>query len=945
LLKAKIQSLLQQNFGLFPTDFYPLKVLSVFYFLILGATILGINVATSLLIHRKDVHSLPFMYIYMSLFSSLSILLYSFLIDKANKQRIIEKTLFLSLLFCLVFRVLLVVKIPGLYYLLYIFAYSLWLTLYTEFWTLANDICDLRQAKRLYPLIITSGLIGGATSGFCGGSVVNIIHTENLIIIWLAMLLLALLWSKKIKKIYHREVTEKRSSKFFTSISEVKEIASSFARSPYMKALCLVFVLYGITVYFLDYQYNFVISKTFTAEDKLTAFYNFYSFFFFLTTFLMQTFLVNRLIMRFGVGNMFLIFPITVFSGFMFLMVSFKFISAVYAKFLRDIVGNSIIETAYPLLFNPLPQRIRGRAMVFVEGLIIPVGIAFSGIILVTLIHKLPTTMILLISLAFSLLWLLSTFKLKIEYTHVLIDALKDTSFDPQYLTAKAMKEMKTSSTISTLIKVLRKEDERIKIFALEIIGKLKLVQLLPYLMELLEKGDVSSKVKASLVKCIGSFGSKEVFPILRKYLEDPDDRVRANLLEILTENIENYDDNEIRSILIDKLDDPCNRVKIISAVGLAKLSDTKGLETMNKLYNSADVNLRAGVVHALGKLHTEESRRLLEKALKDPAVRVRLNAVRGIELSNDIDSWEVNFLLRALEDESYIVHKHALQKLLKIKDERIIDVLSEKIKSLGKMKTKLNIIEELSLVHTQKAYEVVIESLASDNELIREAALKSLTRIPETRLKDDKEAYIKFLEKEAMLFYRNILIKRTLIRELPPSDKLLLLLTAIDDKNLRIKQRIIKAVGLLEGIGYIDSFFRWASSERRRRAHILEFLDQTIDKRVARYVTLILEGYSEEQLVKLATEMLDVESFDLLRSFDFLSQETDVWIRAVTSYIIGYLDRPDLIETLFRMLNDESSLVRENAINSLRMCEEKYPDVVEKVRWANILLSRLKGV
>jgi HEAT repeat protein/ATP/ADP translocase len=880
----------------------------------------------------------------MSLFSSFSILFYSFLIDKANKQKIIERTLFVSALLCLIFRFLLVTKMPILYYMLYIFAYSLWLTLYTEFWTLANDICDLRQAKRLYPLFITSGLVGGTISGFCGGSIVNVIHTENLIIVWMVMLLLALLWSKKIKKIYHKEAAEKKSSGFFISLGEIKEIASSFIRSPYMKAISLVFILYGITIYFLDYQYNFIISKTFTVEDKLTAFYNFYSSFFFLTTFLIQTFLVNRLIMRFGVGNMFLIFPSVVFSGFVFLMISFKFISAIYAKFSRDIVGNSIIETAYPLLFNPLPQKIRGRAMVLVEGLIIPIGIAFSGVILVTLIHKFSTTTILLISLIFSFLWLLSTIKLKMEYTRVLIDTLKDTSFDLQYLTARAMKEIKSSTTISTLIKVLEKEEENIKIFALEIISKLGLVQLLPYLRELLKKKDMSSKVRASLVKCIGSFSSQDVFPILKEYLDDPDDRVRANLLEILIENIEDYNNEEMRNILINKLADPSNRVKVLSAVGLAKLSDARGLETIKELYSSSDANLRAGVVYALGKIHTEESRYLLWKALEDPSVRVRLNAVKGIELSNGIGSWEVNFLLRALEDDSFIVHKYALQKLLKINDERVVDMLSERIKSVAKIKTKLNIIEELSTIRSEKTYSLVLELLTSDNELIREAALKSLTKMSETEMQGSKGAYIKFLEKEAILFYRNILIKRTLMKELPPSDKLILLLTAIADKNVRIKQRIIKAVGLLEGIGYIDSFFRWTSSETRRRAHILEFLDQTIDKRVAKYVTLILEGYPEEQIAKFAAEMLGVEGFDLLRCFDFLSQETDIWIRAVTSYIIGYLDRPDLTETLFKMLNDENSLVRENAVNSLKMYEEKYPDVVEKVRWANVLLSRIKG-
>ncbi len=58
-------------------------------------------------------------------------------------------------------------------------------------WGIAGTVCDTRQSKRLFPLFNAGRILGAVIGGMGTGLLVNQIGTQNLLLVWTGMLLLA----------------------------------------------------------------------------------------------------------------------------------------------------------------------------------------------------------------------------------------------------------------------------------------------------------------------------------------------------------------------------------------------------------------------------------------------------------------------------------------------------------------------------------------------------------------------------------------------------------------------------------------------------------------------------------------------------------------------------------------------------------------------------------
>ncbi len=919
-------------------DLNKLSILSAIYFCILTANTFGTNASTSLFMKMKGISDLPLMYIFTSLVVSFSIISYSIFIDRLDKRKLLQFLIISVTSLILLSRVILVFQPSWFYSLLYVGAQAAWLILYTQFWSLANEICDLRQAKRLFPLIIGSGLLGGIFAGFLSAYVVKFIHTENLLILWALALIGVYFLSIKINSSDIDTISNehKLPATLKTMVTDVFLGAKFVFNSNYLKSISLSFFLYGLAVYFLDFQYNWIVNDTFKEIDKLTAFYGYYSGIFYFCTFILQMFAVNKILSQFGVGNVLLIFPAILLSGFSALFVSFKFIPAVYAKLTRDVVGNSLVETAYPLLYNPVEQKMRGRTISFVEGVIIPLGIGSAGIILYLIQNfvsmKYQTAWLTILGLALTAIWLILSLNLRKEYVKVLLDSLRDTSFDVRYLTIKAIDEMKNDQAQKVLIRALQDDDEDLRIFAIEMIEKLRLSTAIPNLVEVLET-DKSSRVRATTIETLGSFISKNIYDILIKYLDDKDDRVRANTVEAIGK----MGITEGCDLLSRKIDDGNVRVKINACIALHKLGDDRGLEYLLSLLKNTNPEIRSSAAYAAGQM-VKERPDILTLALNDTAPRVRLNSLRG--LPHDISDDIIEFLGKALDDPAPMVHRYARERLIRTGGQRAFDLLSSRLK-ISNLKSQITAIEGLGAMHDPRAKQLLIQFLDSPHERIREAVINVLDSI---ETKEERSKCVECLKSETLSIYYNIFVTKTLHSLLKQTPQLQVLIEALADKILRTKKLIFKIIGLLEGFHHGDKFLRWQDSDSRRRAYVLEFLEETGDKYISQYTLPLLEDTDPMKLQSLTNELFARQNIDLIECFKTLSTNSEEWVRACVAYVLQFLINTSNTEIVINMLDDESKLVRENAEIALEILEKQAPQIVNKIRWAEIMLKRLKN-
>jgi len=159
------------------------------------------------------------------------------------------------------------------------------------------DICNVREGKRIFSLVVCSGLLGGGTAGLLIQTLAKTIRTDNLLVLWSIMFFIL---SYFVKSKFSSSPHLKTDSGV---TSQVTETITYFKESHIIKVLMANFLLYAVVIYFLDFQFNKIVNQTFTELDSLTSFYGTYSICFYTTTLFIQLIFANRILKYFGTGN------------------------------------------------------------------------------------------------------------------------------------------------------------------------------------------------------------------------------------------------------------------------------------------------------------------------------------------------------------------------------------------------------------------------------------------------------------------------------------------------------------------------------------------------------------------------------------------------------------------------------------------------------------------
>jgi len=112
----------------------------------------------------------------------------------------------------------------------------------------------------------------------------------------------------------------------------------------------------------------------------------------------------------------------------------------------------------------------------------------------------------------------------------------------------------------------------------------------------------------------------------IRLYLEDENDRVRANVIESLWRS----PSASARGYFEAALNDSCHRVKANALIGLYFVGDARGAEGLTQLVSSDSPLVRSSAAWAIGAIGESHLEPLLERLLTDPEPQVARNAERA---------------------------------------------------------------------------------------------------------------------------------------------------------------------------------------------------------------------------------------------------------------------------------------------------------------------------
>lgn len=301
--------------------------------------------------------------------------------------------------------------------------------------------------------------------------------------------------------------------------------------------------------------------------------------------------------------------------------------------------------------------------------------------------------------------------------------------------------------------KIAKDSDVGVRIDAVLAIGNFTFDEKLCDLLVNMLETEINNQVFASILLSLGKFKKENLIPYFQHSLLHKEPRIRANAVEALG----NYPFAKIEPIILPYLNDPSNRVKA-NVIGLYLKNGllnkvVKNLHQMVTSYNRLE---RASAAWLIGNFKIKEMLSYVMRLLNDEDETVSQRAAWSIGRLNDANvfelllkewnaakEWAIPAFLSAFRKTANINNSHLLVKLLeKERNSRvkstIIDILAEigafvhkplveKYVKDPELRVKISAIIFLAKMGGEEAHKMLLEYLNDPSPRIRKICAKTL--------------------------------------------------------------------------------------------------------------------------------------------------------------------------------------------------------------------------
>ena len=246
-----------------------------------------------------------------------------------------------------------------------------------------SGFLDISQSKRLFPLINAASRLGGVAGGVALGLLSSRFPTEHMALVWALTLVVAFL----LITAYHRGEQRLRAEarpfkKHAKPLANIREGLEFARRSSLLQIAGLSLFVMIVLISVQDFLVSTILTRHFRDERDLAAFFGWFFAFTNFAVLLLQMLTTNRLLHRFGLKMVSLIFPWSTAASFALLSLSASFFPAVIGRFNYTGMMPAFRNPSANLFYSALPGYMQGRARALSIGLILPLGLAISGLLL-----------------------------------------------------------------------------------------------------------------------------------------------------------------------------------------------------------------------------------------------------------------------------------------------------------------------------------------------------------------------------------------------------------------------------------------------------------------------------------------------------------------------------------------------------------------------------------
>ncbi|TVQ10357.1 MAG: MFS transporter [Leptolyngbya sp. DLM2.Bin27] len=255
----------------------------------------------------------------------------------------------------------------------------------------ANQLFNIREIKRAFPIISSGNLVADVISGFSVYLLLQLIGLQNVLLLSFVMMVIGAGILFHLSRNYEHAFPDSPKRQ-----AEDAEAVESFRsrqqlQGPirqYVVLLFAFFVLAQMLAFSIEFQFFYQLDGGLDTET-IATFLGFFSGVLGLIELFTQWFTSSRLIEREGVFKVALALPsVIVAIGFTTLVVSYPgwlgasalFVGLVVLKFCDEWLRYTLVATTRPILFQPIPDRVRSTVQSWVGGIAEPLSMGGTGV-------------------------------------------------------------------------------------------------------------------------------------------------------------------------------------------------------------------------------------------------------------------------------------------------------------------------------------------------------------------------------------------------------------------------------------------------------------------------------------------------------------------------------------------------------------------------------------
>ncbi|MEG4839149.1 HEAT repeat domain-containing protein [Microcoleus sp. B9-D4] len=758
----------------------------------------------------------------------------------------------------------------------------------------SNQLFNIREIKRTYPLVSSGYLVAGVVSGFSLPVLLYVVGLKNV------TLISGLMVATGSVLLYY--LTEKYSQAFpetahWTDDDEDDDQEEFTARKvtgplqKYAVPLVSFFILAEVVYVLVDFQFYSQLEYQNPGDGAswIASFLGIYEGIQGLFQVATQWFASSRLVERIGVFVTAMILPTGIaILGVLTLGASLGqlvsvFIGLILLRFLDELLHYTLLETVSPVLFQPIPDNIRSGIQTLVNGVGEPLSCGATGVgILIMLwvtgkilpqqnqevFHDQQSLIFIGVIVILALLWVFVVWLIRSQYVGLLVKSAERGRLGVTDVDLKALKR----AVVETLQKPGGEDEKRSCIELLTQIDPKNVGEVLAPILDSLSPGlqrqsletmlqhpnpaylesvralsqqSLPPEVLALALRYIWLTESEPNIESLRPYLQPTvDPVVRGTAAALIMRRGDRLQKAEATNTLRQMLTHKQERERVMGTRALGEADYLQGLRLhIPNLLQDESLRVRCALLDVISSTHSEEYYPSLLRGLGYKSTReAALQAI--VKLHNDA----IPLLVYLAEDihKSDLVRLQAWTALGQIGTNEAIDILVSNLMTAWGT-TRRNILRILLKMPSEAGIEGVLDRIGrSGLETLIEQELMFIGQI-----------YAGLVDLSGVTSYGN-LSGGANSTGAPGNDTAQLLQRALAGLEADARERCFLLMKFLYPLDTVQAAaFNIASGQPSLVARGLEILDNTVDIARKRSLINLLDQHSEREKLSNLSELM----------------------------------------------------------------------------------------